>query len=43
MKDAKCGRWGGTTSSGHAAASGVYFYCLAAGDFTDAKEPILLK
>ena len=35
--------WDGTTNSGSEVASGVYFYRIAADDFTDTKKMVLLK
>jgi hypothetical protein len=35
--------WDGTTGSGSVAASGVYFYKLSAGTFSDVKKMVLLK
>jgi hypothetical protein len=35
--------WDGTTASGTTAASGVYFYKLKAGAFSDVKKMVLLK
>jgi hypothetical protein len=35
--------WDGRSASGDPVASGVYFYKLVAGSFTDAKKMILLK
>ena len=35
--------WDGTTSDGERAASGVYFYKLAAGDQKTSKKMVLLK
>jgi len=35
--------WDGTTQNGMAASSGIYFYKIIAGEFTDTKKMILLK
>jgi len=35
--------WDGTDNSGNSVASGVYFYKLRAGDFTDTKKMVMLK
>ena len=35
--------WDGTTSSGGTASTGVYFYKLTAGTFTDVRKMVLLK
>lgn len=35
--------WDGTDNSGHQVSSGVYFYKLRTGDFTDTKKMLLLK
>jgi hypothetical protein len=36
-------QWDGTNSHGDAVASGVYFYRLTAGDYTEARKMVLLK
>lgn len=36
-------RWDGRDDSGHAAVSGVYFYRLQTGSFTNTKRMVLLK
>jgi hypothetical protein len=35
--------WDGTDNSGSSVASGVYFYKIRAGDFSDTKKMVLLK
>jgi hypothetical protein len=35
--------WTGRYDSGHLAASGVYFYRIHAGGFTDVKKMTLMK
>lgn len=36
-------RWDGTDEQGNKVASGIYFYRIQAGEFTDAKKMILMK
>jgi plastocyanin len=35
--------WDGKNDSGKEVASGIYFYCLKVGDFSDTKKLVLLK
>ena len=35
--------WDGTTEAGHQVSSGVYFYSLEAGDFSQIRKMTLLK
>jgi len=35
--------WDGKNSHGYPVTSGVYFYRLEAGDYTDTKEMLIIK
>jgi flagellar hook assembly protein FlgD len=35
--------WEGTDDKGNAVASGIYFYKIDAGAFTDSKKMVILK
>ena len=39
----KAAYWNGRTEQGEMAASGVYFYTLIAGEFTDTRKMVILK
>jgi len=36
-------RWDGLDNSGHDVASGVYFYKIDSGDFSEIKKMVLMK
>ena len=36
-------KWNGTTEAGHDVSSGVYFYSLESGDFSQIRKMTLVK
>lgn len=39
----KAAYWDGYSNTGEQVASGVYFYCLQAGDFTKTRKMVILQ